>query len=245
MHSALERVIISTILIANALVMLAQADVPASEGDYLKIYEATARALANDPLLQNGIYYAYPYYSAVGHPFFGDGEFEAGAITFREKRYEGVIFNYDVFHQQIILSKKMDGILQMNLLANEFLSAFSLMGKHFIKASFPGGSSSFFQVIAETKSMACYYSWDKERREILDSGNQRIYSFSEEKRKSYLFIDAELKQYKNNRSFVQLLPENAREEVKLYLKGKRIQVKEADDQAMRFLIAYCQTMLER
>ena len=232
-------------MIANGSFAWAQTDMPAFEKDYLKIYEATERTLENDPLLQNGIYYAYPYYSALGHPFFGDGEFEPGAVIFRGKRYEEVNINYDLFNQQIILSRKKDEILQMNLLASEFISGFSFKGKNFIKASFPGESSAFFQVISQTKNIACHYSWNKERREVLDSGNQRIYSFSKQKSKHYLFLDSKLSQYKNNRSFVQLLPDEAKEEIKSYLKENKVLVKEADDQVMLMLIEYCNTILEQ
>lgn len=221
----------------------AQSNVSAFGRDYLEIYKAAEKVLENDPLLQNGIYYAYPYYSALGNPFLGDGEFEPGIVIFREKRYEGIDMNYDIFNQQIILSRKTDEMLLMNLMDNEFVSGFSFKGKNFIKANFPGESSPFFQVISQTPNIACYYAWSKERREVLDSGNKRIYSFSEQKSKHYLFRDGKLSHYKNNRSFVQLLPDEARDAIKAYLKENRLLVKEAKDQEMLLLIEYCNAIL--
>jgi hypothetical protein len=243
MHSSLREVIILFLLLATNPGVWAQSDAQALEGDYLKVYEVTQKTLLNDPLLQNGIYYTYPYHSALGHPFLGDGEFEPGAVTFREKSYEGIHINYDLFNQQIIFSRKKDELLQMNLMANEFISAFSFKGKNFKQASFPGESAPFYQVISETKNIACYYVWYKERREVLDSGNQRIFSFSEQKCRHYLFLDGKLSQYKNNRSFVQLLPNEASDEIKSYFKENRLTVKVASDKEMRELIEYCNLIM--
>lgn len=222
---------------------LAQSDNPDDARVYIEIHDATKRALANDALLQNGLYYAYPYYNAVGHPFLGDGEFGTGSVIFREKSYEGITINYDIFNQQIILSRKLDKMLQMNLLANEFVSGFSFQGKHFIKASFEGESSAFFQVISQSPYISCYYSWYKERREVLDSGNQRIFSFSEQKSKHYLLLDGKLLRYKNNRAFVQLLPDAAKGEIKNYLKVNKVLVKDANEHVMRSLIEHCNIIL--
>jgi len=222
-----------------------QADELALDREYLEIYQATEKVLENDPLLQNGIYYAYPYYNALGNPFLGDGEFEPGTVTFREKSYDGIHINYDIFNQQIIFSRKTGDMLLMNLMANEFISEFSFKGMNFIHASFPGESAPFYQVISECKNIACYYIWYKERREVLDAGNQRIYSFSEEKSRHYLFMDGMLNQYKNNRSFIQVIPDEARDEIKAYLKENRLNVKETSDQEMLVLIEYCNSILDR
>jgi len=245
MNSIAERVIFSILIIAACIPGMAQSNDLADDGKYIEIHQATKGALAFDALLQNGLYYAYPYFSAVGHPFLGDGEFGTGSVIFREKSYEGITINYDIFNQQIILSRKLDEMLQMNLLANEFISGFSFQGKHFIKASFEGESSPFFQVISLGPNISCYYAWYKERREVLDSGNQRIYSFSEQKSKHYLLLDGKLLRYKNNRSFVHLRPAAVRDAPKKYLKLNKVLVKDANDQVMRTLIEHCNTILDQ
>jgi hypothetical protein len=245
MRSKLGGVVISIFLISVWLPCKAQYDEPDHDNEYVKIYEATRSSLLNDPFLQNGIYYSYPYYNAVGHPFLGDGEFESGNVIFRGRRFEGITINYDLFNQQIILSRKSDEILQMNLLANEFITEFTFKGKRFIKFSLQGEFSPFFQVVSETPKIACYYLWYKERRELLDAGNQRIYSFSEQKSKHYLILNGKPFRYKNNRTFVQLLPDPARGEIKDFMKENRIFVEEANDQLMQLLIEHCNNILEQ
>ena len=245
MRLTLRKVTIFLLSIAVCSSAWAQSQELDLDGEYLEIYQGTEKALKNDPLLQNGLFYAYPYFSAHGNPFLGDGEFESGTVIFREKSYEGISINYDIFNQQIILSRKTGDMLLMNLMANEFISGFSFKGKNFIRATLPGESASFYQVISESKNIACYYIWYKERREILDAGNQRIYSFSEEKSKYYLFMDGMLNQYKNNRSYIQLLLDGAGDEIKRYLKENRLNVKEASDQEMLVLIEYCNSILDR
>ncbi len=245
MRLTLRKVTIFILSIAFCSSAWAQSRELALDREYLEIYQATEKVLENDPFLQNGIYYAYPYYSALGSPFLGDGEFEPGTVIFREKSYEGIRINYDIFNQQIILLRKTGEMLVMNLMANEFISGFSFKGKSFIRASFPGESAPFYQVISECKNVACYYIWYKERRELLDAGKQRIYSFSEEKSRHYLYMDGMLTQYKNNRSFIQLLPDEARDEIKAYLKENRVVVKEASDREMLALIEYCNSILDR
>jgi hypothetical protein len=210
---------------------------------YLQVYKATQSALQHDPFIQNGIYYTYPYYNAVGHPFLSQKEFEVGSVVFREKRYEGLSLNYDLFNQQIILSSEYGGVRQMNLLDPQFLSGFSLKGKQFIKAGFNGATPEFFQVISETGTVSCYYSWYKERREIRDSGNRSIYSFSEEKSKRYLLLDGQLYRFKNNKSFLKIFPETARGRLKDYLQENQVLVMETGDQAMGSLIVYCDSIL--
>jgi len=211
---------------------------------YSQIYEATQKALLQDPLIQNGVYYTYPYYNAEGHPFLGQKEFETGSIVFREKVYKGLSLNYDLFNHLIILSREYEGVLQMNLLDPEFVSRFQLKGKSFIHAGFDGGAAAFYQVISEAGSISCYYVWYKDRREIRDSGNRSIYSFSEEKSRRYLLLEGKLYRYKSNKTFVKLFPDSSRAGVKNYLQENRILVMEATDQVMSQLVQHCNELLE-
>ena len=236
-------VIISILFIIGWTPCSAQEGQQDASDSYLQVYKATQSALLHDPFIQNGIYYTYPYYNAVGHPFLGQKEFETGSTVFREKRYEGLSLNYDLFNQQIILSREYDGVRQMNLLDPQFLSGFYLKGKQFIKAGFNGATPGFFQVISETGTVSCYYSWYKERREIRDSGNRSIYSFSEEKSKRYLLLDGQLYRFKNNKSFLKIFPETVRGRLKDYLQENQVLVMETGDQAMGSLIVYCDSIL--
>lgn len=212
---------------------------------YTQVYEATRKAMLHDPLIQNGVLYTYPYYNADGHPFLGQKEFAGGSVVFREKTYEGLSLNYDLFNQLLILSREYQGVLQMNLLEPEFVSGFQLKGKSFIHAAFDGETPGFFQLISEQQKISCYYAWYKDRREVHDSGNRSIYSFSGEKSKRYLLQEGQLQRYKSNKTFVKLFPDEARDQIKEYMQENRTLVMEANDLVMNQLIEYCNRILHQ
>ncbi len=212
---------------------------------YSQVYEATQAVLLNDPVIQNGVYYSYPYYNAIGHPFLDQKDFDIGSVVFREKLYMELSINYDLFNQQLILSREYEGVLQMNLLEIQFVSGFYLKDKQFIKADFQGGVPEFFQVIAETGTISCYYAWYKERREVRDSGNRSIFSFSDQKSRRYLYLGGQLTRFKNNKSFVKIFPDASRSLIKDYLRENQLLVLEASDQAMGSLIGYCDMVLNQ
>ena len=72
-----------------------------------------------------------------------------------------------------------------------------------------------------------------------------IFSFSDPKRRYYLLLDGALYRYKNNRSFLNTLPEPARASIREYLKENRIQVGVVNDTVMNEVIRYCHTTMER
>ena len=133
----------------------------------------------------------------------------------------------------------------MNLLVPEFVSGFYLKGKQFIKADFQEGAPEFFQVILETPTISCYYSWYKERREVRDSGNRSIYSFSDQKSKRYLYLGEQLTRYKSNKSFLKIFPDAGKALIKDYLQENQVLVLEASDQEMSSLINYCDRVLDQ
>ena len=201
--------------------------------------------LKHDPLILNGVYYSYPYYNALGHPFLDTKEFETGSVEFRGKTYDGLSINYELFNQQLILSWESEGILQMSLLAPKFLSGFQLKGKQFIVTENQDGESEFFQLISETPRVSCYYSWYKERREVRDSGNRSIFSFSDQKSRRYLLLDGQLFRYKSNKSLIKLFPETTRDQLKSYLQENQLQVMESSDQDMESFVIYCSGILDQ
>lgn len=212
---------------------------------YHQIFRIAQGALKHDPLLQNGIYFSYPYYNAIGHPFLDAKEFETGSVIFKGKQYVGVDINYDIFNQHIILSWEFDGILQMILLDPQFVGGFKLKDLQFIKAEFQDGAPEFFQLVSENTRVSCYYAWYKERREVRDSGNRSIFSFSDKKSRHYLELDGQLFRYKNNKSFVKLFPEASKVLLKAYLHEYNLQVMEAGDKEMDAFLVYCNDILEQ
>ena len=224
---------------------LAQAGEPGVAEVYQDIYAGTAETFKDDPLLRNGVYYSYPYYNAQGHPFLFDKDFENGSVDFRGKHYERLSINYELFNQQLILSWEVDGMLQMSLLDPQFVSGFELKDLRFIRAETEEGVQGYFQVVAAQSRISCYYGWYKDRREVRDSGNRSIFSFSEPKYRRYIYLDDRLQRYKSNKTFIRILPEEARNPVKAYLQTNSLQVMEASDEEMDRLISHCHEILEQ
>jgi len=239
------RVIIYLILFTGWTACLAQDGPQDASEAYLQIYNTAQEAQKHDPLIQNGVYYRYPYYNALGHPFLDQKEFKTGSVDFRGKHYGGLSINYDLFNQLIVLSWESEGVLQMSLLAPEFVSGFRLNGKHFVKLDIQDGVADFYQLVSETPGVSCYYSWYKERREVRDSGNRSIFSFSDQRIRRFLLRDGQLSRYKSNKSFIKLFPEASRDLLKTYLHENRLQVMESNDQIMKDLISYCNRILEQ
>jgi hypothetical protein len=223
----------------------AQAGEPGVAEAYQDIYAVTAEAFKDDPLIRNGVYYSYPYYNAQGHPFLFDKDFENGSVDFRGKHYDGLSINYELFNQQLILSWEADGMLQMSLLDPQFVSGFELKDLQFIKAETEEGLQGYFQVVAATSRISCYYGWYKDRRELHDSGNRSIFSFSEPKSRRYLYLEGQYQRYKSNKTFIRILPEEARNRVKAYVQTNSLQVMEASNEEMGKLINHCNEILEQ
>jgi hypothetical protein len=232
-------------LFAAGINGLGQDENAGDPGAYQEVFMAAQAAVEHDPFIRNGIYYTYPYYNAQGHPFLDTKEFGTGSAHFRGKYYDGLSINYDLFNQLVILSWEYDGVLQMSLLAPEFLEGFQLKDKLFVKADMGDGSAAFFQVVSRAPGVACYHAWYKERREIRDSGNRSIYSFSEQKRRNYLLVEGRLQRYKSNRSFVKLFPEAARDPMRSYIIDAQIDVMDCSNPDMERLISYASTLLEQ
>jgi len=246
-NSLLGAVLIFVFLFTGSRLVpgLAQEDYSVNQEAYLQVYQSAQEALKHDPLIQNGVFYSYPYYNALGHPFLDIKEFVSGSVNFRGKQYEGLSINYDLFNQQIILSWEIDGILQMCLLEPHFISAFELKGKRFEKLDYQDGAAEFFQLVSEGPAVSCYYSWYKERREVHDSGNRSIYSFSDQKSRRYLLMEGRLSRYKSNKSFIRIFPEAARSQLKSHFQDKQIQVMESGEGDMGELIAFCNRVLDQ
>ena len=225
--------------------VFSQGELQGEEILFQSVYEAAGELLEVDPILQNGFFYTYPYYNAKGHPFLDTKEFTTGELIFRDKPYAGVSLNYDVFNQQVILGRQAGEVQHMYLLPNEFISGFSMHGKLFRVRSPGGQPARFFQVVAETGTVSCYYSWYKNRLESREEGNYAVFSFSEARHRRYVSLNGEFERFQRNRSFVKAFPPVSRDRVRDFLKDNRIKVSEANDAVMEQVIRYCDTLLEQ
>lgn len=166
------------------------------------------------------------------------------SIIFQNVRYEGLSIKVDENSKQILINQDGGQPKIMNLLANEFVSEFTMDGMLFKKLDLQGEEVSYYQVLAEEKKIACYYYLYKNRFKSQDEGDRTIFVFSDMNVKRYLEIGGEISRFRKNASFLKPFPGESKGKIRNYLKSNNIKVNQADDQTMNELIAYCQTTLE-
>ena len=245
-----------------------QTTIPESKDRFSIISNHAKERYGIDPLLVNGIYFENPYHNAKGHQFLHDGDFHQGSIIFRNKSYDDVRLMYDIYDQQIVFNHKHSDEIQISLkgnelnsearlreqiankkksekdmitnyLANEFISEFWLSGSHYQKLNLENNEPKYYQVISDEGQIKCYYAWYKIRYKSYDKGDYLSYSFGESKFKSYLLIDTELNRYWSNRSFLKLFPDNAKSQIRSFLRTNKIKVNKADDSTIKEVIQFC------
>ena len=221
----------------------AQWNAPFPKPEFLSVYNQAKEKNLIDPIIANGVFYENPYMSAVGHPFLGEDVTYDGYVVFRGKLYKGVKLKYEIFDQKLILFRGKDRTLESTILTKEFVSEFSILNQQFKKLTFNDNTQQFFEVVAETDQISCYYSWYKTRSETQNDKNFRIFSFSEQRHKDYLYFDGKFYRYKNNKSFLKLLPEEIRAEVKSYLKTERISVNKSVTFDIQNLIHFVEALM--
>ncbi|MFZ5941112.1 MAG: hypothetical protein ACOYXB_11120 [Bacteroidota bacterium] len=213
------------------------------QASFKDIFERSQQEYGLHPLLQNGLYYEYPYYYSKGHPFLLDGQFHKGSIVFRDKRYEDIEIRYDIFHQQVILNLLQGQEMVQILAAMEFVSAFRFEGRDFMKLTGADGQERYFQIVAAGDELICAYSWYKNRNESSENQSFKTYIFGEPKTRKYLFYKGTEYRYRNNKTFAAIFPPEARQEIRSYLKAGGIKVNKADDRTMNDLIGRCRDLL--
>ncbi len=70
--------------------------------EFYQIREHFDRSYGSDYNLLNGRKYYLPY-SSVSHPFLNSDQYRPGSLLIKGKRYFGVLINYDIYQQQVIL----------------------------------------------------------------------------------------------------------------------------------------------
>ena len=221
----------------------AQEYAPDARADFWKeLYNSVVNEYGIDQVLVNGICYEDEYLGTVGHPFLFENQFFKGTLTYREREYLGLDIKYDIYKQQVILYLRQNNSIAWIIPPNDFISAFSLGDKLFVKHTFKG-IPRFYQVIFDTEELKCLYYWSKLR---YDSDHKRGYNsskFTDTKRKTYLIVDDVLKKCRDNRSLVRLFPQESQARIQQYIKNNKIKVAKSSDAEIEKLVTYCRTLL--
>jgi hypothetical protein len=125
---------------------------------------------------------------------------------------------------------------------NDFISAFSLGDKLFVKHTFRGVPG-FYQVVFDTEELKCLYYWSKLRFDSDQKGYYNSFRFTDSDRKTYLVVDKVLEKYSYNRSFIRLFPQKSQMQIKQYIKNNKIKVAKSSDVEIEKLVTYCKTLL--
>jgi hypothetical protein len=243
MKNLLYLMISSLCLLNVCLSSYAQEHASNAKADYWnELYKSVANEYGFDQVLVNGICYEDEYLEPIGHPFLFEDQLYKGTLIYREREYQGLDIKYDIYKQQVILFIRQNNSIAWIIPPNDFISAFSLGDKLFVKHSFEGVTR-FYQMIFDTEVLKCLYYWSKLR---YDSDHKRYYNsyrFTDSERKTYLIVYDVLKKYDDNRSFVRLFPQKSQLRIKQYIKNNKIKVAKSSDVEMKKLVTYCKTLL--
>lgn len=244
MYMFSRRISIIVICIVVHSTVRAQIFAPEHGSLFHEIFTLTQERTGENPLLQNGIFYEYPYMGAKGHPFLNDNQFHNGSIIYRDQLYEGIGMKYDIFNQQIVMNQHNGSEMVQSIPAREFISEFRIHGMLFKSMTFDNKNQSFYQVISEGEKLSCYYFWNKSRNESHENGAYKIYVFADAKPARYLLTGEKISRFRNNRSFVRLFPDGVKKQVREFLRSNKIKVDRTDDVAMKEVIHFCRTIIE-
>jgi hypothetical protein len=241
---SIRSLILSMSLFTAAHALLdAQTAAEGSESHFKEIYTYTREKVDVKQKLNNGAYYENPYYNAIGHPFLNDGNFQNGAVVFRNSTFDHVRLKYDIFHQQLLISPDPGDPMLMILLANDFVSTFWIGDSCFRKSSLTGADNTFFQVLLEEEHIILYRAWSKMRYKSFDDGENMRYRFSGRKQRDLLEVHGKMSNFSNNSSFLSLFSDSEKSQIKTYLKSNKIKVNKSSDNAIKEVVRYCESIL--
>lgn len=196
-----------------------------------------------DPLLINGKYYTFFLPSNTeGNQYFADLQFETGSATIRGVTYTGLLLNYDIYNQQLILNyETIIGAHNLITLSDAWLEKFSLRGYDFELISTQDSLKKIFQVLGTGQNRILYY-WTKDLS--LDSFHgAKNHTFSSAEREMNILTGTHIIKYLNNKSFYSAFEPGKRTTIKEYLKKNHVRVKKALDPAMTEVINYCNSLI--
>jgi hypothetical protein len=210
--------------------------------DYNKLYKSVMDEYGFDQVLVNGILYKDKYQRKIGHQFLLEDQLYKGTLVYRGKVYKGVEMKYDIYDQQLILCVNNNNLIAWIVPPNDFISDFSLGDKFFSKYKFQG-EPRFYQVVFDTEKLKCLYYWFKQRGDSNKLNYSGYNEFTDSEKESYVILDGSLKNYKNNRSFTELFPNEIKARVREYIRSNHIKVAKSSDEKIKELLTYCNSFL--
>ncbi|KPL08715.1 MAG: hypothetical protein AMS23_06585 [Bacteroides sp. SM1_62] len=204
--------------------------------------ELVTESYGPDQHLINGIEYVNLHIKSSGHKFLDEDKFYEGRVVIDKKVYRDVFLKYDIYNQQVLLLVRHPSGGHKQIILNTLrIDEFEINGRMFHKYTFPGTGTLFFQVIGN-EEMACLYHFKKEEipRPI---DIYTLSEFTDTKKKSYIYWQSELHEFKGTRSFVRIFPDR-QPEIKAFIRQNKLKIRKLNDSQMHRLISYCYSITE-
>ncbi|MCK4855053.1 MAG: hypothetical protein KAT31_12340 [Bacteroidales bacterium] len=202
--------------------------------------ELVTESYGPDQHLINGIEYVNLHIQSEGHKFLDEDKFYKGRVVIDNKVYKDVFLKYDIYNQKVLLFiEHPSGGHKQIILNNLRIDEFEINSRIFHKYNFPGTGTLFYQVIGNDE-MSCFYHFKKQ--EIPRAIDQYTLSeFTDEQKKSYIYWQSELHEFKGTRSFVRIFPIH-QPEIKAFIRQNKLRVRKLNDSQMYRLISYCNSI---
>lgn len=210
--------------------------------DYEELVRSVKDQYGLDQVLANGVFYKNNYLNVAGHQFFPDGKLSDGTLIYKGREYKNVAMKYDIYDQELILYLHHNNLAVWIVPPDDFITAFGLSDKYFSKYNIMG-EPRFYQVVFDTEKLKCLYYWSKQINEVSHGGNTISFRFSEGEKDMFLNLDGPFEQFRNNRSFIEIFPTEAKDMVRQYIKMNHIKITKSIDEEVYELFNYCISFL--
>jgi hypothetical protein len=234
-------IILSLFILSFNPSLFAQVQYHVTGTDYNKLCKSVIDEYGFDQVLVNGVLYDEQYLNKIGHQFFLENRLYKGILVYRGKEYKGIEMKYDIYNQNLILFLQYNNSIVRIVPSNDFISAFSIGDIIFSKYNFQG-EPRFYQVVFDGDKIKCLYYWSKEKYEYVNNSKYISYLFVYREKKKFLILKDKFLAYKNNRSFMEIFPDEIRSRVKKYLSDNHIKVAKSSDEIIYGLFTYCDTL---
>jgi hypothetical protein len=199
--------------------------------------------LGNDFLLMNARFLILKYPKAKGKPFFETTGDKPCKLVLGKKEYNNIRLLYDIYSQKLSFIVEKTGnygtILEMN---NQVITKFYLDNKNFVNScELPAlPQTGFYEELFLGKHLKVYARWSKEYTDrIVD---EFIGVFSLQKRKLFFVVDGKRIDVTSQHVFLKMFSGKSNQ-IKSIVKKKKIRFSKSDNNELRMLFEYTDSLL--
>lgn len=209
-----------------------------SQADFHKISETELYSSELD--IVNGTKWYY-HNKFKGHPFWSEGDFLTGTVDFAGESFSGLLLNYELVGNELILTKKVDGQSKTFKLNEKFVDGFTLKqtdsDEHYVfrKINLPGVSGvRYYHSVYQGKTTSCYIYHKKTISNRVYGDYMGKYMYHPI---IYVRVGENYEEVKNKRSLLQLL-ENHKNELKKYIRRNRLSIDAKQPEEIAHVLKY-------